>query len=107
MKGIDIIMINQDMNLTYEMFIRKAFNVKRWEDPAHLANAGTFDSGDIDQIKVAAGYAMAIFNSKYIESDPSLDEYCTKALKCIIDAKNKQEIYNVIVDYNQKVRNVN
>ena len=97
---------NPDMNMTYEMFVRQAFKVERWEDPAHLATTDCFDASAIEEVKAAVGYSMAIFNLQYVEEDNSLDDYCSQALKRVMNATEKKEIYDIIKEYNKKIRHI-
>ena len=64
-------MIGNDDAMTYEMFLRKAFDVKmKGGDPAHLASTDTFEAGGISDVKTGTAYAMAIYIN---EDDGSLD----------------------------------
>ena len=62
--------------LTYENFIRGAFNVERSGDPAELAEAGLFrssDPNDFVKIKVATAYAMVVYSRNLTGNDFDYD----------------------------------
>ncbi len=102
-------MCNPDMNMAYEMFLRQAFGVGRWGDPAQLANTDTFSSGTLAEIKVGAGYAMAIFNNRILEnaaSDERMNDFCTSALNNLLNASTRDDIFHIIEEYNHRTMNI-
>ena len=59
--------------MSYEFFVRKAFgNVSRGGDPAGLAEADIYNTSynvtSLNELKIGTGYAIAIYNSEYIET---------------------------------------
>lgn len=66
-----LIMINNNVksfNLEYENFVRGAFgDVKKGEDPAHLADQDCIsnNSFSLNRVKAAVIYSIAAYNSKY------------------------------------------
>ena len=102
--------------MTYERFIRKAFkaNVKGG-DPAGLGAADTFETGqddnefDLAEIKTGACYAMAIFNKDILDEQHELSKQeelntkCERMLVDLMNAENKQSVYEIIVKYNKDI----
>ena len=101
------------MNMTYENFVRKAFNVNvKGGDPAHLGSADVFSDcqdGDevrLTEIKTAACYAMAIFNDNILNERPELNDECEKMLVKLMNAKDKKSVYDIITEYNKNIRKI-
>lgn len=101
------------MSMTYENFVRKAFNVKvKGGDPAHLGSADVFSSCQendgirLAEIKTAACYAMAIFNDDILNEKPELNDECEEMLVNLMNAKNKESVYEMIVKYNKNIRGI-
>ena len=94
--------------LLYEHFVRAAFGgVERGEDPAGLAEAdiynSSYDSTALNELKIGAGYAIAIYNFNYTEQkelrDPDDYEKMDQFLAEILDAKTGSEIGEIIEKY--------
>lgn len=96
--------------LLYEHFVRKAFgNVERGGDPAGLAEADIFNtsynSTSLNELKIGTGYAIAIYNSNYMEvkelRDPEDYERMEKFLGDVLTAKSGNEIAEIIKEYQE------
>lgn len=103
------------MNLTYENFIRFAFevalnrDVARWGDPAQLANTDVFAVGELPEIKAAVSYSMCILNCHIrefhrehaiIQNQQNYDRLDT-IVADVINAPDKTTVYNLIVEYRE------
>lgn len=95
-------MIGNDDAMTYEMFLRKAFDVKmKGGDPAHLASTDTFEAGGISDVKTSTAYAMAIYIN---EDDGSLDaELAEKLQDDVLAAETKNEVVEAIKSFEKDV----
>lgn len=87
--------------LGYEHFVGKAFgNVERRGDPAGLAEADIYNSSyattSMNKLRIGTGYAIAIYNSNYIEEkelrDPIDYEKMDKFLDDVLKTKTGEEI---------------
>lgn len=96
--------------LLYEHFVRKAFgNVGRGEDPAGLAEADIYNTSynptSLNELKIGTGYAIAIYNSNYMETkelrDPEDYKRMEKFLGDVLKVKNGNEIAEIIKEYQE------
>lgn len=94
--------------LLYEHFVRKAFgDVERGGDPAGLAEADIYNTSynvtSLNELKIGTGYAIAIYNSEYIETkelrDPNDYEKMDQFIADVLAAKNGNEIGDIIEKY--------
>ncbi|GEM_PF-5550005 len=94
--------------LGFELFIRSAFgNVERGGDPAGLAEADNYNMSYSPEyfykVKIAAGYAIAIFNRKYNNSGETItteqDAEMNEFLRRTIEAETTRDINMIIEDY--------
>lgn len=96
--------------MSYEIFVRKAFgNVGRGGDPAGLAEADIYNASynvtPLNKLKIGTGYAIAIYNSEYIETkefrDPDDYEKMDQFIAEVLVAKNGNEIGDIIERYEE------
>lgn len=96
--------------LGYEHFVRDAFgNVERGGDPAGLAEADIYNSSyeisSMNELKIGTGYAIAIYNSNYIETkelrDPEDYEKMDKFLDEVLKSKTGDDIGRIIEEYQE------
>lgn len=101
------------MSMTYENFVKKAFKAKiKGGDPAHLGSADIFsncqnnDEIRLTEIKTAACYAMAIFSDDILNDKPDMSKECDDMLVRLMNANNKECVYDIIEEYNKNIRGV-
>lgn len=96
--------------LLYEHFVRKAFgDVERGGDPAGLAEADiyntSYEATSLNELKIGTGYAIAIYNSKYMETkelrDPDDYEKMDQFIADVLASKNGNEIGDIIKKYKE------
>tara|TARA_R110002074_G_scaffold402342_1_gene608095 strand:+ start:27438 stop:27797 length:360 start_codon:yes stop_codon:yes gene_type:complete len=101
--------------MRYEELLRKAFGFAsdgkygdRSCDPADLAEAGLFTDGNLNNVKIGAGYAFVILSTAVInEKDSSiedgehdrLDQFLERAISC----SNVSELSDIIAEYEDTV----
>lgn len=102
--------------LLYEHFVRKAFNdVNRGGDPAGLAEADIYNMSysltELNKLKIGTGYAIAIHNSKYMESKELRDPDDYHAMDYFINevmaAKTGEDVSNIIERYQKFMEELN
>nr|WP_010249188.1 hypothetical protein [Acetivibrio cellulolyticus] len=100
-----------EMNLTFEMFIRKAFSINsynminRYGDPAGLANTDMFNFGEIEKVKAGAAYSAQICNKHIVNNCNISDDESNdmdRIVKDMINAEDKIRIFELIKEFNQK-----
>lgn len=100
-----------EMNICYERFIEGAFStnklnlISRFGDPAGLADTDVFAEDCIEKVKAAVSYSMQIFKNYIIKNkDLPIEEFENMDImtKNVINAKDKEEIYDLICDFKEK-----
>lgn len=83
-------------NMDYENFIRNAFKCDRGQDPGGLAEASFFE-GNISRVKIAVGYAMAIYarNRERIDSVAFFDR--------LLAAQDRNGINELIREFREQL----
>lgn len=107
--------------LRYEHFVRNAFETKirydsqdwdsnsiiveRGEDPAHLAEAGLFNTQTLSsKVKVAVAYSMEVYSSLF-KNEPSISlssaEYhrMDSIIDDVLNASTHEELNRLILEY--------
>ncbi|MBP2625647.1 MAG: hypothetical protein H6Q68_358 [Firmicutes bacterium] len=97
-----------DDNLTYELFIKSAFNKGRCSDLAALVATDVFEPGSLEETKVAVAHAMTIFNNRIFGGSKKVDESDKTAMENfitnVINALDKKAVYTLINQY-EEIRN--
>jgi len=99
--------------LGYEHLLRAAFghvsgeSVGRHGDPAGLAEADIYRSGDLGLVKIGTGYAMQIFLNEILNQGFEMDEEEFKRLeeyaKAVMASKDLDNVSNLITDFRENV----
>jgi hypothetical protein len=83
-----------DKNLVYEDYVKGAFSkglnekIKRFGDPAKLADGDIFNEGDLNKAKAAIAYSTVIILGN--------NEDTEKELQKIFSAKNVDELASIL-----------
>jgi hypothetical protein len=93
--------------MTYEFFIRNAFNVGRDGDPAGLADADWFKVRTLDKAKAGIIYSMVMYNNRLRNMECDVYDNIEGYIGRIIRSNDLDEIINLINKYTELIRPYN
>ncbi|MBP2625876.1 MAG: hypothetical protein H6Q68_587 [Firmicutes bacterium] len=92
-----------DQDLTYELFIKNAFNKGKCSDFAALVKTEEFEPGSLEEMKVAVAHAMTIFINRLINASKIVNENDITAMEIclnnVITAPDKNTVSNLIKQF--------
>lgn len=101
------------IEIKYENLVRFAYGynlgkmIEKAADPAGLANADIFRSGDLPRIKLGAGYAMEVFiqdlNNNVSDLGVSEAARISDFVSRLLSAPSKEEAGRIIEDFTDTV----
>lgn len=101
--------------MSYELLLRSAFghisgnNVERSDDPAGLAEADIWRSGDLVLVKIGTGYAMQIFLNEILNQGFEMDQAEFESLeeyaRSVMGSEDLDNISELITDFRENVIN--